>query len=222
MPQTLGIVSGDRESDLYDLSDQVQAAPKNLQVLIRAKQDRSLEQGGRLLEQMAAVAPGGTREVNVPRRKDRPARVATLDLRWMEVEIKPPAAGHKKSRPSLKLYAIRAKERAQPGGKDPIDGLLLTTWPVRRLKRARRRVRSYAWRWGIECWHRVLKEVCGVETRQMKSAQALERALALDMIVAWRALAMTRVAKDQPNWPAEILSSQDELEVLDNAKKKYC
>jgi hypothetical protein len=85
---------------------------------------------------------------------------------------------------------------------------------------ARRMVRWYAVRWGIECWHRVLKEVCGVERRQMKSARALERSLALDMIVASRALLLNRLGKEHPQWPADLFYSPDELEVLAVKKKE--
>ena len=89
-------------------------------------------------------------------------------------------------------------------GAEPIDGLLLTPWPVRTLKMARRLVRWYALRWGIECWHKVLKVVCGVERRQLKSAQALERALALDMIVTSRVLLLSRLGKEHPGLPAHL------------------
>ena len=100
--------------------------------------------------------------------------------------------------------------------------MLITDWKVQSLKMARRLVRWYGLRWGIECWHQVLKDVCGVETRQMKSAQALERALALDMIVAWRAQMLCRLGKESPNLPAHLYYSQAELAVLEVVKKKAC
>jgi len=107
-----------------------------------------------------------------------------------------------------------------PSEVEPINWVLLSTWPIKTLKMARRAVRWYALRWGIECWHRVLKEVCGVERRQMKSAQALERALALDMIIASRALLLNRLGKEHPTLPADLFYSPDELEVLEVKKKE--
>ncbi len=85
---------------------------------------------------------------------------------------------------------------------------------------ARRLVRWYSLRWSIECWHKVLKVVCGVERRQMKKAQVLERALALDMIIASRALLLNRLGKEQPDLPAELFYSSDELEVIEIKKKE--
>ena len=112
-----------------------------------------------------------------------------------------------------------AREVGAPAEAQPIDWLLLSSWPVKTLKMARRVVRWYALRWGIEVWHKVLKVVCGVERRQMKSAQALERALALDMIVASRVLLLSRLGKAHPDLPAELFYSPEELEVLEVKKK---
>ncbi len=220
MPQTEVVVCGDRESDIYELYEQRSAAPKNLHLLVRAQHDRSLTDGTRLLASLWALPPGGILSVAVPRREGRPARTATLELRWKEVQIRPPAVALKKSWPALKIYAVLAREVGAPQALEPIEWLLLTTWPVKTLKMARRLVRWYALRWGIECWHKVLKVVCGVERRQMKSAQALERALALDMIVASRVLLLTRLGKHHPALPAELFYTPDELAVLTVKKKK--
>jgi hypothetical protein len=220
MPRTRVIVCGDRESDMYELYDQTLAAPKNLFVLVRGQHDRCLEDGTQLMAALAAAPLGGTMQVKVPRREGRPARVATLELRWLKVEIKPPAVALKKSWPSLKVYAVLAREVGAPAEAEPIQWVLITTWPVQTLKMARRVVRWYALRWGIECWHKVLKVVCGVERRQMKSAAALEKALALDMMVSARILLMSRLGKEHPDLPAHILYSPEELAVLEVKKKE--
>jgi len=219
MPQTQVVVCGDRESDIYELYDQIQGAPPNLHVLVRGQHDRSLSDGTQLMAALAGMPLGGTLMVEVPRRVGHPARRATLELRWKQVELRPPAVALKKSWPPLKVYVVWAREVGAPAGVEPIDWMLVTTWPVATLKMARRLVRWYALRWGIECWHKVLKVVCGVERRQMKSAQALERALALDMIVTSRVLLLSRLGKEHPDLPAELFYSPEELEVLEVKKK---
>jgi hypothetical protein len=220
MPQTKVIVCGDREADIYELYDQARVAPPNVLVLVRGQHDRCLSQGRLLREALAAAPLGGTLQVVVPRRKDRPARQATLELRWMEIQVQAPAVGAKKSWPALKIYALWAREVGAEAGVEPIDWVLLTTWPIQSLKMARRLVKWYALRWGIEVWHGVLKVGCKVERRQMKSAEALERALAFDMIVASRALLLARLGKEHPDLPAELFYSPDELKVLEVKKGK--
>lgn len=225
MPRTRSIVCGDRESDIYELYDQKQALPPNVELLVRMQHNRSLTDDTLLHDKLAAAPLGGTMCVTVPRRQNRPERQAVLELRWCQVEIKPPAVALKKSWPALKLYALEAREVGAPAGVEPIHWRLLTTWPIVSLKMARRLVRWYALRWGIECWHKVLKTVCGAERRQMKDRSALERALALDIIVAWRVLLLARLGKEHPNLPADLFYTSEELDILELKKKelpRYC
>jgi hypothetical protein len=220
MPQTKVVVCGDREADIYELYDQARVAPSNVFLLVRGQHDRRLSEGRSLREALAAGSLGGTLQVAVPRRQGRPARGATLELRWMEIQVQAPAVGAKKSWPALKVYALWAREVGADAQVEPIDWVLLTTWPILTLKMARRLVKWYALRWGIEVWHGVLKLVCKVERRQMKSAQTLERALAFDMMVASRALLLARLGKEHPELPADLFYSPEELKVLDVKKKK--
>ena len=117
------------------------------------------------------------------------------------------------------MWALQAKEINPPPGAEPIDWVLLSDWKIDSLKMARRLVQWYGLRWGIECWHQVLKDVCGVETRQMKDARPLSRALVLDMIVAWRVLLLCRLGKSHPHLPASVLYSPEELAILEVLKK---
>jgi hypothetical protein len=53
----------------------------------------------------------------------------------------------------------------------------------------------------------------------MKTAQALERALALDMIIASRVLLLSRLGKEHPELPAELGYSAQELAVWDGTNR---
>ena len=97
--------------------------------------------------------------------------------------------------------------------------MLITDWKIDSFKTARRLVRWYGLRWGIECWHQILKDGCKVEKRQMKSAQALKRSLALDRVVSWRSLLLCRLGKTHPHLPASLLYSPEEMPILEVLKK---
>lgn len=219
MPRTAIIVTGDRESDIMDLYDRATVTPPNLHFLIRAQHDRVLASGEKLRDYLSGQPAGATMEVEIPRRMDRPARRATLELRWAQVPIQPPRVGCKNSWGTLQLWALMATEINPPQGVEPIDWMLLSDWKIDSPKMARRLVKWYGLRWGIECWHQVLKDVCRVETRQMKTAEALIRALTLDMIVAWRVLLLCRLGKAHPHLPASVLYSPEELAILEVLKK---
>ena len=220
MPRTVLLCCGDRESDLIDMYDRSTVAPANLFYLVRAQHDRVLDSGEKLWNHLAAQPPGGTMTVKIPRTRNRPARIATLQVRWGKIQIRPPRVGCKNSWGLLELWVLQALEIGCPAGVEPIEWTLLTNWKIDSLKSACRLVRWYAVRWGIECWHQVLKDVCKVETRQMKSAEALGRALGLDMIVAWRVLLLCRLGKAHPHLPASVLYSPEELRILEVYKKK--
>lgn len=215
VPRTQVVVCGDRESDLFELFDQGEVAPPNLHWLVRARHNRRLESGTRLWDRLEAQEVGGRFRVLMPRRAQRPARIATLELKWCPVEVAPPQVALKKSWRSLRVYAVMAREVDPPAGADPVEWVLLTDWIVESARMAQRLVQWYGLRWGIECWHQVLKDSCGIETRQMKSASALERALVVDMIVAWRAKLLSRLGRDNPNAPASQHYTAEELQVLE-------
>jgi len=219
MPPTTILVTGDRESDIMDLYDRSSVAPSNLYFLIRAQHDRLLASGEKLWDHLANLPCGATMKVEIPRNKNRPARTATLELRWDQVHLRPPRVGCKNSWGTLELWTLMAREINPPKGAEAIEWVLLTDWKIDSLRTARRLIRWYGLRWGIECWHQVLKDVCRVESRQMKSAQALGRTLVLDMIVAWRVLLLCRLGKAHPHLPASVLYSPEELAILEVLKK---
>jgi hypothetical protein len=220
MPQTHLIVGGDRESDIFELFDQTTVAEPNLHLLVRAQHNRMLSQGQKLFAHLVDQPCGGTMQVRVPRRENRPARLATLELRWACIQAAPPRVALKKSWQPITLYAVLAREINPPTGQEAIEWVLLTDWKVDSLKMAVRLVRWYSLRWGIECWHQTLKDVCKIEKRQMESAAALERALVLDMIVAWRALMLCRLGKAHPAWKASFFYAPEELAVLEVYRDK--
>jgi hypothetical protein len=169
---------------------------------------------------MAALPPGQRRKVELPRRRGQPARTTEVEVRWAGVSIQAPAVGCKKSWPPVSLWAIWVYEPQPPAGVEPIEWMLLTDMAIDTAPEAWERVQWYCRRWGIEEWHRALKNGCGVEQREFKTAEHLQRALAFDLIVAWRILACVKLGRTLPQLPATVLYSPEELEVLWAAVKK--
>jgi hypothetical protein len=220
MTRTQLVVLTDREGDLYEMHDAAQNSPANLQTLIRAQHDRNLESHQKLWAFMAGQTDCITRTIIVPRRRGQPARSATLEVRWSQITIEAPKVGCKKGWPSVTLWAVWAHEPNPPEGVEAIDWMLLSNRPISSGEEAWQRVQWYRCRWGIEEWHRVLKTGCGAEQREFKTAEHLQRALAFDLIVAWRILACLKLGRVHPNLPASVLYTQDELEILCALQKK--
>ena len=69
-------------------------------------------------------------------------------------------------------------------------------------------------RWRIEDWHRVLKSGCRIEELAHQTAERLKRAIAINLVIAWRIMLMTLLGRECPELPAEVLFSDLELTVL--------
>jgi hypothetical protein len=220
MPQTQLVVMADREGDLYELHQAAPDGPPNLHTLVRAQHDRNLVSHQKLWAHMAALPCAQRRTVEVPRRPGQPARTAQVEVRWDRVEIAAPAVGCKKGWPPVGVWVVWVHEPDPPAGIEPLDWTLLSDLPIVDADAAWQRVEWYCRRWIIEEWHRVLKSGCGVEQREFKTAEHLQRVLAFDLIVAWRVLACVKLGRAMPQLPATVLYTPEELEVLRAASKK--
>jgi hypothetical protein len=220
MPQTQLVVITDREGDLYELHDAAGVGPPNLHLLVRARHDRNLECHQKLWAFMSGQPVGQERKLKVPRHRGQAARTAVVQVRWSSITIKAPKVGCKNSWPGLPLWAIWVHEPNPPSGVEAIDWMLLTDLALGSAQEAWEKAQWYCRRWGIEEWHRALKNGCGVEQREFKTAEHLQRALAFDLIVAWRVLACVKLGRILPQLPASVLYSSDELEVLLAATEK--
>ncbi len=202
-PKTRLINITDREGDIYELFVQGARAPAQCQVdlLVRARHDRKLQDQDRTLwEQVGRQPVGATLSVLVGRRGDQPSRRAKLNIRFCSVELKAPT--RQAGLPSIKLQAIEAQECSPVSpGTARIEWRLLTSCSVTTAAAAIEKVKWYAQRWQIEVIHKVLKSGCQIEQRQLETAERLERVLSLDLVVAWRLLALCKAARQTPDDP---------------------
>ena len=115
---------------------------------------------------------------------------------------------------------IEAREDSPPAGTEAIEWLLLSTVPIASPEEAVQCLRWYCLRWRIEDWHRVLKSGCRIEEIAHRSAERLSRAIAINLVIAWRIMLMTLLGRETPELPAEVLFSDLEIHVLGAYAKK--
>jgi hypothetical protein len=231
LPGTVLINIADRESDSYDLfwrHHQLRAgeggaaalnpeAAARVELLVRCRHDRQLSQPQeRLFAHLAAQPVVGSYGIAVPRQPGKKARSATLSIRCVEVTLPPPAdqrkyQGHDQP---LSLWALQAREENPPLGQTAICWRLLSTLPVTDLKSAQRQVQRSSRRWEIEVFHKILKSGCKAEERQLETVTRLERCLALDAIVAYRVLALSKAARTESDQPLDQWLAEHEWKAL--------
>jgi hypothetical protein len=159
--------------------------------------------------------------VTVPRKPKMPERVARLCVRATRLHVRVPRNGVRVANAGpQELNVVSATEIEPPEGAKPIHWVLITTLPIGTPAQCCTIVAYYAKRWMIECLHKTLKSGIGVEHFQIDQAHALMNAVAVAYFAAWRILALTYVARTDPQRPAEALMQPIEIEVLQAAHKK--
>jgi hypothetical protein len=200
-PNTRIVTVADREADIFEFF--CEAEQQHLDLLVRAKENRALDDGAsQLWPHMQGLPVAGEIELSVPRQGKRAARKARMSLRFAEITLKPPKA--KAHLAPVRMWAVWTQELDAPAGVEPLQWMLLTTVAVTGLPDALERVQWYARRWGIEVFHRILKSGCRIEDRQLGTADRLEACLAIDMVVAWRIHHLTSLGRATPDVPCTV------------------
>ena len=213
-PETMFVSVGDREADIYELFHEALSDPAGPKLLVRAEHDRVLADGqGHLWDHVKGQPLAGLQEVQVPRRGNRPTRVAQLEIRFAAVKLKPPK--NKKALGELLVWAVLAEEiNAAPEVEEPLQWLLLTTLVVETFEQAIEKLNWYVARWGIEVYHRTLKSGCKIEERQLGTADRIEACLAIDLVVAWRIFHLTKLGREVPEVPCTVFFEEAEWKAL--------
>jgi hypothetical protein len=211
--ETQLVSMGDRESDIYELFLEAGKDPQGPKLLVRAEKTRQRQtEQGYLWEVMAQKQIAGTIEIHIPHSGSRKARNTWIDVRFSEVELKPPV--RLCSSPPVRIWAVYAVEQQQEGIPSPIEWMLLTTVPVQTFEDAKKRIEWYSGRWGIEVYHRTLKSGCRIKDRQFQDVERLEACLGLDMVVAWRIYHLTMIGRETPDVPCTVFFKDIEWKAL--------
>jgi len=230
MPHTSIINISDREADFFEMFDDQRHNSHHVDLIIRAKHDRSTTGAHKLFETARQASVKATIEIKVPRqsarskkskqkaRAKRPARTAQVSIRTTHVLLNPPF--YLKDKDPIKIGIVHVKEDNPPSGVEAIEWFLVTTLSLQSVDEALNCVKWYCLRWRIEDWHRVLKSGCKAEDLANKTAERLKRAVAIKLVIAWRIMLMTLLGRELPELPAEVLFSDLEIKVLNACAKK--
>lgn len=209
------LMVSDRESDVLEYF--LHPRPPQVELLLRATQNRAVEASEWLLWQTVRQAPcGGCVTIEVQAKEQQPARTATCQVRYQGVTVRPPKnrPAHLPKLKAVRLSAILLEEVAPAPGVTPLRWALLTTLPVLTFDDACRLIEFYTLRWLIERFHFVLKSGCRIEERRFDAVAASQRFLALANLVAWRRLFLTYLGRLAPTLPCTVVLQAWEWQAL--------
>jgi len=230
MPQTQLIDVCDREADFFELFDEQRQNPR-VELLVRAKHNRNItEPPFKLFAAVRQASVQSRVRVHIPRqsarpkkshqqaRPQRPGRTTEMAVRSRRIQLRP-AHYHADKKP-IDCWIVHALEEHPPPQAKAVEWCLLTTIKITSSADAERCLRWYCLRWRIEDWHRVLKSGCRIEALAHETADRLRRAIAINLVIAWRIMLMTLLGRETPDLPAEVLFSDIELRTLRAYAKK--
>ena len=190
---------------------------------MRAKHDRRLgPDGPKLFAVMRAGAAGGHVEIEIdrlserekssrkPARPKRAGRLARAEVRHKKLALPATAPGAD----PMPVSAAHVVETSPPEGEKAVEWLLLTGLEVNDIDAAVEVVGFYLRRWRVEELFRVLKSGCRAEHLAFHAADRLQRAIAINTVIAWRLMAMTLLGRDVPECDAELMFTDIELRFL--------
>jgi hypothetical protein len=179
------VVVADQEADIYS---HFARRPAGVELLVRARHDRALEDGGKLFDEAASWAAHTEVLVAVaPRGPGDKGRVAQVMIRSSRVRIARPEGAEAGDPAGLELGLVEVCEPNPPPGVKPLHWRLATTLPVDGPEAAEEVVRLYRLRWRIEEVFRALKsDGLRLEETQVRDPVRVFRLAALALGAAAR------------------------------------
>ncbi len=209
----------DRESDIYPLFAR---KPPELDLIVRAAQDRNLADGNSLFEALSTAACLKTTEVRVaPRGPGDKGRIATVELRAGAVRIARPHHGLVEDLPkTIEMTLVEAREVGAPSAKAPLLWRLLTTHTVADAAQAEEIVQLYRLRWRIEQTFRALKsDGLALEDSQIITPERMFNLAAVALAAAIRTIQLVDARDGSPR-PANDAIDQAFAPALQRLSRK--
>jgi hypothetical protein len=207
----------DREGDFQDLL-RLMSQMTASRVTVRAAQDRRTATGatGHLWDTLRAQAPSGVYRLAVAPGPKRQARQARMVVRWAQVSLllRQRRSGGARRTPVTVRAVLALEEGTVPPGEKPLQWLLLTNASVSSFHGAVEVLFGYAQRWRIEDFHRAWKSQCGVECTQLHDVPHVQLWATLLAAVAMRIERVKHLARNQPDTPASVEFTQDEIDAV--------
>lgn len=205
-------VIADRESDIFAAFAH---CPHGTQLLIRAAQDRSLGDGGKLFARADALPVAGQAALDLPARPGRKARQAQVEVRFTAVDLSRPRNGVKEGLPeTVRLFLVDVRESNPPPG-ETLHWRLLTTHRVEGVAQAFAIIDLYRRRWAIEQLFRTMKsQGFDIEGVLVEDEAPLER-LAMATLIAAVTVQQLVHARDGIQGPAPLRPALDAFDTED-------
>ena len=188
--------------------------------LIRAMSNRRLLdsennlRNEKLIEAVKSTKPVGTIEFELSVRNKSKHRRVKQAIYVDKVRLNPPDRKRNKTNYEIvETNVVIATEIDPPSGQSPVEWILLTNITIEDATDSYEIVKWYLCRWQIEVYFRVLKSGCKIEKLQLETGKRFDVCLTLYMIIAWRILYLTMLAREYPDASCDTIFIEDEWKI---------
>jgi hypothetical protein len=228
LPETQLVCVADSEADIYELLEESQEEPRQVEWIVRACQNRALQKEkqpsdatNHLRERVLTENVLFTQTITVRgrrakvacedrgRRQPRKSRTAEVAVRAACVTLRAPWR-HDRKLTDVAVNVVLVTEMNPPADDTPVEWILLTSLPIDDLEQVRTAIGYYCVRWMIEVFFRTLKSGCRVESRRFEELDRFLPCLAVYLIVTWRTLLVCRLGREFPDISCEAVFQADE------------
>ncbi len=222
-PETTCVCVGDSESDIYEVfAAATTSEQSNLQLLVRAGQNRNTTENQDWVEQVRQAAKIGNQSVTVRARKaktnaaksarsrSREGRTAELEIRKATIELCRPVHGDRRLPKTITVNVVLCEEANPPAGADAISWMLVTTLAIATETDVQRVISAYCVRWQIEVYFRTLKSGCRIERRRFETLDRVLNCLAFYSVIAWRVMYVCHLGRECPEMDCEVIFEPSE------------
>ena len=216
-PGTQVVSVADREADIYDIFVEAAQHATAADFVIRALRDRSTPRRDptsgaaaycKVRDEVRVSEIRATRTISLPQTPKRAARQAELEIRAIEITLKPPHA--RAHLPAITFNVVLVEEVNGPNDGTDVSWLLMTTLPIDTVEEILLVIDYYAARWTIEVFFRTLKTGCRVEEIQLEKMSRVKNCLAFYKIIAWRIMSLTHLNRECPSLPCTAVFADSE------------
>ena len=202
-PETRYVYVADREADIQDILKVAEQKQHIADYLIRAKHSRILQDGSKLFNIEHSDNELGSIQFSVSRGRGKSSRKVIQTVYSKRVQLK---IGYW-------VTIIIAKENNPPQGSTAVVWRLLSNRVVQNLDQASELIDWYRKRWQIETLFNIFKTGCKIEERQFSTIEKLERLSLLYLLISYRILLITMLARVEPTQSCELLFDRDEWQI---------
>lgn len=104
---------------------------------------------------------------------------------------------------------VIATEIDPPANQIPLEWILLTNVSIETAIKGYEVVKWYLCRWQIEIYFRILKSGCKIEKLQLETKSRFDACLTIYMIIAWRILYLTMLAREYSDINCDIVFTEE-------------